>query len=264
MGGSSSTFWSSLVVCHSDMVQHFQVKLGGDWKDYGPEEDKILKRAYMSGFPNAKFELRGQRYEYNFKSGVQKNLNSGKIREIRPPHKWQAPSAPVVPPGKTATVKVKRGQPGTQLTLKHPDGGFYTVSVPRNAKVGQTMLVPIPPHGSAGGHGSGSHGGHGHSGGHGSSGHDDDDHHKKKGWSTGAKVAAGVAGVAVVGTAAVAGVIIAEEGLDGAEALAESALDEVGDGLVEAGDAIGEFGSEAVDFLGEAADSTADFFMDLF
>merc|ERR1712137_1523030 len=108
-----------------------------------------------------------------------KNLNSGKIREIRPPHKWQAPSAPVVPPGKTATVKVKRGQPGTQLTLKHPDGGFYTVSVPRNAKVGQTMLVPIPPYGSAGGHGS--------------SGHDDDDHHKKKGWSTGAKVAAGVA-----------------------------------------------------------------------
>merc|ERR1712007_421904 len=197
---------------------------GGDWKDYGPEEDKILKRAYMSGFPNAKFELRGQRYEYNFKRGVQKNLDSGKTREIRAPHKWQAPSAPVVPPGKTATVKVKRGQPGTQLTLKHPDGGFYTVSVPRNAKVGQTMLVPIPPHGS--------HGGSGGSGGHG--GHGDDDEHKKKGWSTGTKVAVGVAGAAVVGAGVVAGVIIAEEGLDGAEAMAEGAIDEIGDGLVEA------------------------------
>eukprot|EP00421_Protoceratium_reticulatum_P029471 CAMPEP_0168483374 /NCGR_PEP_ID=MMETSP0228-20121227/65535_1 /TAXON_ID=133427 /ORGANISM="Protoceratium reticulatum, Strain CCCM 535 (=CCMP 1889)" /LENGTH=42 /DNA_ID= /DNA_START= /DNA_END= /DNA_ORIENTATION= len=38
----------------------FQVKLGGEWKDYAKDEDKILKRAYLAGFPNAKYALRGQ------------------------------------------------------------------------------------------------------------------------------------------------------------------------------------------------------------
>jgi hypothetical protein len=40
----------------------FQVKLGGEWKDYSNQEDKILKRAFMAGFPNAKFQHRGQKY----------------------------------------------------------------------------------------------------------------------------------------------------------------------------------------------------------
>jgi len=33
-------------------MAHFQVKLGGEWKDYSSTEDKILKRAFMAGFPS--------------------------------------------------------------------------------------------------------------------------------------------------------------------------------------------------------------------
>eukprot|EP00448_Togula_jolla_P006684 CAMPEP_0170607010 /NCGR_PEP_ID=MMETSP0224-20130122/20823_1 /TAXON_ID=285029 /ORGANISM="Togula jolla, Strain CCCM 725" /LENGTH=72 /DNA_ID=CAMNT_0010932141 /DNA_START=81 /DNA_END=296 /DNA_ORIENTATION=+ len=67
----------------------FQVKLGHDWKDYAEDENRILKRAYLAGYPNAKFHLRGQDYLYDFKAMEQKNLSSGKTREIRPPYKWK-------------------------------------------------------------------------------------------------------------------------------------------------------------------------------
>jgi len=73
------------------MAQSFQVKLSGAWTDYSNDEDKILKRAYLAGFENAKYSLRGQKYECNFKAMTQKNLQSGKVREMRPPHKWKAP-----------------------------------------------------------------------------------------------------------------------------------------------------------------------------
>jgi len=236
----------------------FQVMLGGSWDNYTVEEDQILKRAFMSGFKNARFTLRGQHYEYNLDRMKQKNVDSGKERDIRPPHKWKAPSAPVVPKGRTASVTVQKGQPGTNLTLKHPDGGYYSVAVPPSAKVGQTMLVPIPPKADAetkeelqaktsGGGGGG-------------------------GWSTGAKVAAGTAAVGVGAVAGVAGVLIAEHGLEGAGDVvadaAEDAGEAIADGTTDAVDAIGEWVPDAAedvgDWVGEATEDVGDFFMDLF
>ena len=66
---------------------NFQVKLSGDWKDFKGNDDKILKRAYLSGFPNAKYTLRGQKYEADFKNMNQKNLRTGKVRDVRSPRR---------------------------------------------------------------------------------------------------------------------------------------------------------------------------------
>jgi hypothetical protein len=246
-------------------VSRFQIQLGGKFEDYGAEEDKILKRAFMSGFKGARFSLRGQQYEYDLANMKQRNKGSGKERDVRPPHGWKAPRAPVVPKGRTAAVKVKKGQPGTTQTLKHPDGGFYMVAVPQGAKVGQQMLVPIPPKPDA----------------------DSKEEAQKKaggsGWSTGAKVAAGTAAVGVGAAAGVAGVLIAEHGLEGAgeivadaaedagEAIVdgvEDAAEAIGDWVPDAAEAIGEWvpdaAEDAVEWIGDATEDVGDFFMDLF
>jgi len=213
-------------------VSKFQVYLAGRWEDYSAEEDKILKRAFMSGFKGARFSLRGQSYEYDLANMKQRNTGTGKQRDIRPPQGWKAPSAPVVPRGRTAAVKVRRGQPGKTITLKHPDGGFYLVRVPAAAKDGQQMLVPIPPRRQA----------------------DSKEEALKRagggGWGTGAKVAAGTAAVGVGAAAGVAGVLIAEHGLE------------------DVGEAIGDWVPGAVEdageWIGEATEDVGDFFMDLF
>merc|ERR1712032_683422 len=221
----------------------FQVLLGGRFEDYNAEEDKILKRAFMSGFKGARFSLRGQQYEYDLANMKQVNKGSGKTRDIRPPHGWKAPSAPVVPTGRTAAVKVRKGQPGTTITLKHPDGGFYVAAVPASAKQGQQMLVPIPPKAMA---------------------DSKEEAHKAaggSGWSTGAKVAAGVAGV-----------LIAEHGLEGAGEIvadtADDAAEAIGEGIADAGEAIAEWVPDAAEDAGEwireATEDVGDFFMDLF
>mmetsp|Transcript_115903 Transcript_115903/g.201207 ORF Transcript_115903/g.201207 Transcript_115903/m.201207 type:complete len:233 (+) Transcript_115903:92-790(+) len=229
----------------------FQVKLGGDWKDYTKEEDKILKRAFMAGFPTAKFHLRGQNYIYDFKSMKQINKETRKERDIRPPFKWKAPSKPLVPPGKTTVINVPPGAPGTTIQVPYPGrkGEFIAVNVPPTAKVGQAMLVPVPDGPSstpaaepaaAAAEAPAAGGG---------------------GWSTGAKVAAGAAGVAVVGGLAVGGVVlgehIAEHGVD-------ATVDAAGDGLEAAGEAIGDFAVDAGEFVVDAAEDVGDFVMDLF
>jgi len=238
----------------------FQVKLGGKFENYSNQEDKILKRAFMAGFPNAKFSLRGQHYEYNFKDMMQINKGTGKSRSIRAPNKWKAPSKPLVPPGKTTVVNVPRGAPGTTIHVPYPGkaGAFIAVNVPKSAKPGQAMLVPVPDAptyattATSGGRGVASP--------------------ARAGWSTGARVAGGTAAVVGVGAAAVGGAIlgdhIAEHGFD-------ATVDAVGDGLVDAGEAIGDFAVDAgeviedfaVDageFVVDAAEDAGDFIMDLF
>merc|ERR1712072_1525487 len=129
-----------------DQMAKFQVKLGGEWNDYSHAEDKILKRAYMAGFPTAKFHLRGQNYNYDFCRMVQINRDSGKERKIRQPMKWKPPSKPLVPPGPTTVVTVPPGSAGTTIHVPHPrrKGAFISVNVPASAKPGQAMLVPVP------------------------------------------------------------------------------------------------------------------------
>lgn len=241
----------------------FQVKLGKDWKDYSKEEDKILKRAFMAGFKNCKFHLRGQNYEYTFKDMKQINKDTGKERDIRAPHKWKAPTKPIVPEGKTTVINVPAGSPGTTIQIPFPGkpGAFIAVNVPASAKAGQAMLVPVPDEAmitaSGDKHPDAAAGGGGGGGG---------------GWSTGAKVATGGAvGVGVAGAAvggAILGMHVAEHGVD-------ATVDAAGDGLAVAGDVIADtagdvgdvmadFGGDAGDFIVDAADDIGDFVMDLF
>merc|ERR1719159_2283145 len=127
-------------------MAHFQVKLGGDWQNYSNAEDKILKRAFMAGFPNARFHHRGQNYVYDFRRMAQINTDTSKQRQIRAPRNWKAPSRPLVPQGPTTVITVPPGSPGTTIQVPHPGakGAYIAVKVPRNAKVGQAMLVPVP------------------------------------------------------------------------------------------------------------------------
>jgi hypothetical protein len=243
----------------------FQVQLSGEWKDYHEGEDKILKRAYLAGFPNAKYTLRGQQYAVDFKKMEQKNLKSGKSRVIRPPYKWKPPEAPIVEAGPTTCIKVPPGAPGSTIQVPHPKdkSQFIAVAVPPTAKVGQAMLVPVPPLTASAPEPSApapsapcapaeSPN---------PTGVILQDGDKKKGWSTGAKVAAGVAGAAAVGGLVVGGAIlgehIAEEGWD-------ATMEDLGDWFEGAGETIADGAEDAVEWVGDAADTAGDFIMDLF
>jgi len=230
-------------------MAHFQVKLGGNWQNYSNAEDKILKRAYMAGFPNAKFRYRGQNYVYDFRRMAQINTDTRKERQIRAPSNWKAPSKPLVPAGPTTVITVPRGSPGTTIQVPHPGvkGAFIAVNVPRKAKAGQAMLVPAPTEAAVT-----------------ASGSPVKAEKKSSGWSTGGKVAAGTAAagaVAGVGALAVGGVIlgehISEHGVD-------ATVDALGDGLTDAGEAIGDFAVDAGEFVVDAAEDVGDFIMDLF
>jgi len=104
----------------------WEITLAGDWNDYGAEEDGILKRAYLVGQQHAQFNLRGQDYEYDFKTMMQNNLQSGKEREIRAPRGMNAPPKPLVPQGAVVVIAVPQGvssividgpnNPGRKLT----------------------------------------------------------------------------------------------------------------------------------------------------
>merc|ERR1711912_207482 len=221
------------------------------FEDYNNQEDKILKRAFMAGFPNARFSLRGQKYEYDFRNMMQTNVGTGKSRAIRAPNRWKAPKKPLVPPGKTTVVNVPRGAPGTTIQVPYPGmpGAFIAVNVPKSAKPGQAMLVPVPecPADASAAtsearavKSSSSRSG---------------------GWSTGGKVVAGTAAVVGVGAAAVGGAILGEHI---AEHGVEATLEAAGDGLADAGEAIEDFAVDAGEFIVDAAEDAGDFIMDLF
>lgn len=128
-------------------MARFQVKLGGTWTDYDVEEDAILKRAFQAGFPHARYSLRKTQYEVDFGAMQQRNTGTGKGRQIRAPHRWKPPREPIVPKGPTVCITVPEGGPGTAIQIPHPQnkGLLLAVQVPLTAKVGQAMLVPVPP-----------------------------------------------------------------------------------------------------------------------
>jgi len=238
-------------------MANFQVKLAGDFKDYSNDEDKILKRAYMAGFPNARFKHRGQNYMYDFRKMVQLNTDSGKSRSLRQPRKWRPPAKPLVPAGPTTVVNVPRGSAGTTIQVPHPriKGAFISVNVPASAKAGQAMLVPVPPADAvAAATGSPAPSAKGSS------------------WTTGGIVAAGTVAVAGVAGVAVGGAIlgshIAEHGLDATvdaagEGIADAA-EATADFAVDAAEATADFAVEAGEFIVDAAEDMGDFVMDLF
>jgi len=224
------------------MKGNFQIELSGCWQDYGEEEDRILKRGYMSGFPNAKFHLRGHDYEYNFRSMVQKNKGTGKERTIRPPMWMKPPSKPLVPEGPMFFVKVRPGQAGKKIQVPHPKDKSVnmTVVVPRNAKPGQEMLVPIPElskrsvapvAGEKGGH-------------------------------SGGKVAAGVVGAGLIVGGAI--LYLDEDAQEAVVDFAEDALAWTEEAAADIGEWVPEAGADAGDWIVEAGDSAGGFVMDLF
>merc|ERR1719449_14929 len=101
-------------------MAHFQVKLGSEWKDHSNTEDKILKRAFMAGFPNVRYSHRGQKYTCDFKKMVQINVDTHKARQIRAPHNWKPPTKPVCPAGPTTVINVPAGSPGSTIHVSHP------------------------------------------------------------------------------------------------------------------------------------------------
>merc|ERR1711971_1343522 len=114
-----------------------------------------------------------------------------KERQIRAPHNCRAPSKPLVPAGPTTVITVPPGSPGKTIQVPHPGvkGAFIAVNVPRNARPGQAMLVPVPAEAAVTAAGAPVKA----------------DKKSSGGWSTGQKVAAGAAGAgAVAGAGALA------------------------------------------------------------
>merc|ERR1711879_252542 len=145
------------------------------------------------------------------------------------------------------------GGPGAIIQVPHPKmkGQQIAVNVPATAKVGQAMLVPVPTgapkpveivepdapqaaevakleEGPA-------------------------KEAAKKKWSTGAKVAAGTAGIVVVGGLAVAGAVLGEH-------ISEEGWDAT---MAELGDVAGD-AEDAGEWIAGAAEDAGDFITDLF
>merc|ERR1712118_55860 len=178
---------------------------------------------------------------------VQVNTDTRKERQIRAPRNWRAPSKPLVPAGPTTVVTVPSGSPGKTIQVPHPGvkGAFISVNVPRSAKPGQAMLVPVPAEAASTATGASVKA----------------DKKSSGSWSTGAKVAAGTAGVVGAAGLAVGGVVLADHiGEHGVDAT----VDAIGDSLEDAGEAIGDFAVDAGEFIVDAAEDVGDFVMDLF
>lgn len=240
--------------------------LGGHWKDYEKEEDNVLKRAYMTGHNKAKYSIRGgQAYEYDFGRMKQKNVESGKERDIRAPYGMKPPGKPIVPSGPTMVVKVPPGGPGTVIQVPHPKNKSLNIAVevPKTARVGAAMIVPVPPIPEGGG-GAYTPGGAVPtpmpSGGGGAAAPPAPD--KKKGDLTaGEKAGFAVGGAALIGGMAVAGAVIGDAAADGAF---DGAIAGAGDALGDAGGVLGDAAGDAGDWLMDVGADAGDFIMDLF
>merc|ERR1711879_845852 len=175
--------------------------LAGKFQDYEDQEDLILKRAYMTGQRNAKFQVRGQSYEYNFVEMTQKNKDSEKERRIRPPLGPRPPKQPLLPRGPVIIITVGTGQPGTTITVKDPNNPGQTVHVcvPHHAKPGQKMAVPVPKKGESVEEVQKKQ-----------TKHDEEHGTKTSGWSTSGKVAAGGTALVGLGAVGVGGVILGD------------------------------------------------------
>lgn len=241
-----------------------------EWCNYERDEDTILKHAYMAGFPNAKFALRGQRYQYDFRRMRQINIDTGKQRDIRPPRKLTPPKKPLVPAGPTIVVSVPPGGPGTTIQVPHPKVPemFIAVVVPNTAKVGQAMLVPVPRATiSVAGvhvpsHDASVDGTHSASvPGVNPAVPEDSKVAASDDWSTGAKVVRASAAVGVVGGLAVTGAVIGDSlATHGVGATGAT----IADGAADIGGDIADFAGDAGDWFLDAGDDVGDFIMDLF
>jgi hypothetical protein len=237
----------------------FQINLSERWTNFGADEDRALKRAYLIGHESARCCIRGQCYVYNFREMTQMNLESGKTRQMRQPYGWRRPGRPLLPIGNAIVVTVRPGQPGTVIEIANPSkqGEVMKVSVPARAKVGSKLAVPVPSPGES---------------------VEDvvkkqEEQQRKEGWSAGGKVAAGLGGVALAGGLVVGGALLGDHlaggtvAVDAAGSVAD-ALTDAGDWIADAatdvGDALGDFAEDAGDWLGDAGEDAGDWIVSLF
>jgi len=272
--GSSAPQASAGYKKHHGKGRHFQpkkwqIKLEGQWHDYDEQEDRILKRAWLVGQKNVRFQLRGQSYEYSFERMRQKNLNTKKERSIRPPPGLRQPKHALLPSGPMTVITVADGQQGNVMNVSDPNnpGQTINVHVPPSAKAGAKMAVPLPAKGEnvqAVQEKQRKH----------------DEEKTKKHWSKGAKVAASGAALVGLGAVGVGGVILGDaltggDMADSIGAFAVEAGDATADGVTDAADTViafaGDAGEElealagdAVDWLEDAGEDVGDFIMDLF
>mmetsp|Transcript_13161 Transcript_13161/g.32878 ORF Transcript_13161/g.32878 Transcript_13161/m.32878 type:complete len:349 (+) Transcript_13161:59-1105(+) len=208
----------------------FQILLEGKWQDYNQEEDGVLKRAFLIGQPNTRFHLRGQDYEYNFQTFIQKNLSTQKQRKIRPPPGMKPPPVPLLPPGCVIILTVPAGAGGS-IEVPDPNnpGRNLQVAVPQGARPGAKMAVPVPEKGEA----------------------VEAVVQRQQGWTSGQKVAACAA---AVGALAVGGVVLGEH-LSGGEV---SEWAGVSAEVEAASDWIMGTATDVADWTGDAAADVAD------
>mmetsp|Transcript_28686 Transcript_28686/g.66555 ORF Transcript_28686/g.66555 Transcript_28686/m.66555 type:complete len:290 (+) Transcript_28686:127-996(+) len=237
--------------------KHFQVKLDNDWKDYDKETDVMITRAYLVGQPHCRFTLRGARYEMDFSKMLQINLDTGKERSIRAPPGMRPPKNPLLPAGPMIVVTVKEGQPGTAIMVPDPNNANQQiqVAVPKTARVGSKLAVPVPKEGEQVA----------------------DVMEKQKGMSAGGKVALTAAGIVGLGAVAVGGVVLGdyltggdlgteEMAADAAEAVtdaAEHAVDEATPVVEDAAEAVADAAEDAADWTADAAEDAAAWFEDV-
>jgi len=218
--------------------KRFQVKLAESWKDYDKDEDVMITRAFLVGQQHCRFTLKSARYEIDFTKMIQINLDTGKERQIRPPPGMKAPKNPVLPAGPMIVLTVKAGQPGTVIKIDDPNnaGQQVEVAVPKNAKVGSKLAIPLPAKGETAA----------------------DVVKKQEGMGLGAKVALGTTAAVVAAGAVIGGVVLGDHltgGDLGTEGMVADAGDAVADAAADAGDAIADAAADA----GEAvADATTD------
>merc|ERR1719188_1607210 len=125
----------------------------------------------------------------------------------------KAPAGPVLPSGPMTVISVRPGQAGQTIEINNPNnpGSKVQVVVPKNAKPGQKMAVPLPKKGESVA----------------------DVQKKQKELSTGSKVARAAAATVAVGAVAVGGVVLGDH-------LAGGTLS--ADGVAAAGEALAPVG----------------------
>lgn len=143
----------------AERMGRFQIYIGDEWKDYAADEDRILKRHYKDQ-GRFRMMLRGQNYEFDFAAMEQRNLDTGKVRKIRPP--LEVPERPTeddsrvgagvaVPSSGTAAATSAAGTvEAVAPDARPPPAPLGTLVVPGARPPGSqpvkgSLLAPPPP-----------------------------------------------------------------------------------------------------------------------
>lgn len=113
----------------------FQLKLSDKWEDFNHCEGEKILKAFMAGEKSAHFSSRGQDYCVEFPKMVQRNVKTGKTREVRIVYDDdQKPSKPSVMPQPMAA----------QALYQPPPAAMPVVQATAVAPASSPMYTPGP------------------------------------------------------------------------------------------------------------------------